>query len=298
MKTSFNETAPKGTEGFKFGSLKLFATYARYLVRTVQAYSVQGIRFFGLTLQNEPLNEPNDYPVMRMSAKDQIKLVQMLGPLMYSSGFGDVRIMSYDHNWDVPEYPMEVLKDSVAYQYVAGSAFHCYAGNVSAQSKVHDAYPFKEIYFTECSGTGPSNFKENIPWSVQNVYIGAIENWSTTAMYWNLMLDEDYKPHHGGCSDCRGFVRIARNFTWVDYNEEYYMSAHFGKFLRSGTMQRLGSYLESPAKCLYATAMGDNENVQVVLLNNCSHEEDFVIQRGNTVAQATVPVGLSTFYYY
>lgn len=35
----------------------------------------------------------------------------------------------------------------------AGAAFHCYAGDVADQDKFHDAYPNKDIYFTECTGT-------------------------------------------------------------------------------------------------------------------------------------------------
>jgi hypothetical protein len=32
-------------------------------------------------------------------------------------------------------------------------AFHCYAGGVASQDSFHSAWPNKEVYFTECSGT-------------------------------------------------------------------------------------------------------------------------------------------------
>lgn len=35
----------------------------------------------------------------------------------------------------------------------AGAAFHCYAGNVGDQDDFHNAFPDKDIYFTECTGT-------------------------------------------------------------------------------------------------------------------------------------------------
>ena len=40
----------------------------------------------------------------------------------------------------------------------AGAAFHCYAGNVGDQDKFHSAYPDKDIYFTECTGTFHGNW--------------------------------------------------------------------------------------------------------------------------------------------
>ena len=42
-------------------------------------------------------------------------------------------------------------------QYTAGVAWHCYAGDPSAQTTVHNAFPGKDTYFTECSGTQSSN---------------------------------------------------------------------------------------------------------------------------------------------
>ena len=35
----------------------------------------------------------------------------------------------------------------------AGAAFHCYAGQVSNQDSFTKAYPNKEVYFSECTGT-------------------------------------------------------------------------------------------------------------------------------------------------
>ncbi len=34
----------------------------------------------------------------------------------------------------------------------SGVAFHCYAGNFTQQDSFHNAFPGKEVYFTECTG--------------------------------------------------------------------------------------------------------------------------------------------------
>ena len=79
-----------------------------------------------------------------------------------------------------------------------GVAFHGYAGNVSAQTTVHNAHPDKNIYFTEISGGAwATNFEDNIMWNADNLFIGGVRNWSNSVMFWNLALDENHGPHLG-----------------------------------------------------------------------------------------------------
>ena len=44
----------------------------------------------------------------------------------------------------------------------AGVSFHCYSGSVSQQDTFHNAYPSKEVYFTECAGTQGSDWWSDI----------------------------------------------------------------------------------------------------------------------------------------
>ena len=47
---------------------------------------------------------------------------------------------------------------SPAAKWIAGTAYHCYYGDPSAQTALHNAYPNKGIWFTECSGShGPND---------------------------------------------------------------------------------------------------------------------------------------------
>ena len=104
---------------------------------------------------------------------------------------------------------MYVLNHTEASPYIFGVAFHCYSGDVSAQSTVKKAYPDKEIYFTECSGFfGASNFTENLLWYTNVLVIGTTRNWARTVLMWSLVLDEKGQPNIGGCQDCRGVVTI------------------------------------------------------------------------------------------
>jgi glucosylceramidase len=236
------------TSGSMYGtraSLKtsLEASYATYLKKSVQAYAAVGLPIDTLSLQNEPLNPENagdyrDYPTMYMTAAQQTNIIKNnLGPMFAAEGIA-TKILAYDHNWDVPAYPLEVLNDPVAGQYVAGSAFHAYGGTVSAQTTVHNAYPEKGIYFTEISGGAwATNFSDNLVWYMQNIFIGNTLNWGKNALLWNLALDQNYGPHQGGCTNCRGVVTINNSTGAVTFNEEFYAIGQFTKVVQPGAVR-------------------------------------------------------------
>jgi len=209
--------------------------FAEYLRRYVEAYAAEGVPIYALTVQNEPHFEPKDYPGMRLEPPARARFIgRYLGPLLARHQIPTL-IFDWDHNWDEPESPLRVLADSVARRYVSGVAWHCYGGDVAAQTKVHDAYPAVDTYFTECSGGewAPS-FADNLKWNVRNLIIGAPRNWARGVLLWNLALDELHGPYTGGCGNCRGVVTINSQSGAVTRNVEYYALAHASRFVRPG----------------------------------------------------------------
>jgi len=127
---------------------------------------------------------------MYLSAIDEATLIAATGPALQRAGVGSVKILAYDHNWDRPEYPLYILGNDSSSPWVAGSAFHCYAGDVSAQSKVHELYPEREIHMTECSGGDwAPEFWSTLVWNV--LYVGSTINWGQSINHWNLALDSN-----------------------------------------------------------------------------------------------------------
>src|SRR5258708_3542655 len=155
-------TAPtwmKSNNSFKGGSLNTayYDAYARYFVKYIQAMQAQGITIDAITPQNEPLN-PYNNPSMVMQATEEAAFIKNnLGPQFQAAGL-TTKIICYDHNADVPSYPETVLGDASAYPYVDGSAFHLYAGDISALTGVHNAYAAKNVYFKEHWVGARSNF--------------------------------------------------------------------------------------------------------------------------------------------
>jgi glucosylceramidase len=241
MGTPWSAPAWMKTNGSLFGGAldsQWHGSYAIYLKKFVDAYAAAGLPVDTLSLQNEPLFTPGNYPSMGMSSAQQAELIKNhVGPVFAAAGI-DTRILLYDHNWDNTDFANDILNDSTARQFVAGTAFHGYAGDVSAQSDLHNSHPDKDIYFTEISGGDfAPNFEDNLVWGVKNIIIGNTRNWGRSALYWNLALDENHGPHVNGCSDCRGVVTIDSNSGDVSLNEEYYTIAHASKFVQPGAVR-------------------------------------------------------------
>lgn len=211
-----------------------YTTYAAYLRKYVQAYAARGLPIHYITLQNEPLYEPGTYAGSYMSAAEQIELVKRVGRDFETNDIA-TRILAYDHNWDQFNYPITVMNNAEAKAYLAGSAFHGYAGDVSVQTLVHDAHPDKDIFFTECSGLLSGSFSNSLLWDAQTLIVNGLRHWSKTVIKWNVALDQNGGPKlAGGCGTCRGLVTINTNTFVVTTNAEYYALGHASRFLQPG----------------------------------------------------------------
>jgi glucosylceramidase len=214
---------------------RFYPAFADYLARTVEGFGRERVPVSMLTIQNEPNFEPDSYPGMRVNPPQRAEIIgRHVGPLFKARGIR-TQILDYDHNWDHPEMPLTVLADPVARSYVAGVAWHCYEGDVSAQSAVHDAYPDKDAWFTECSGGEWSpKFGKTLGWMTDKLIIGGANNWSRGTLLWNLALDPAHGPHKGGCADCRGVITIDPASGAITRNVEYYVLGHASRFVLPG----------------------------------------------------------------
>jgi glucosylceramidase len=227
---------------------------------------------------------------MDMQPVEQLNFIKdHLGPKLQAAGL-DTKIITYDHNWDRPDYPIAILNDPDARQYVAGSAFHAYDGSVSAMSTVHNAHPDKGLYFTEISGGGwATNFSDNLMWNMQNIFIGTAKNWSKNALLWNLALDENDGPQNNGCNNCRGVVTINSGSGVVTRNVEYYALAHFTKFVRPGAV-RISTLLPQGLNNIDAVSFQNADGTKVMIaVNNSSENKVFSIRQEKKNMAYTLP---------
>ena len=290
----------------------IYRAYARYLLKFVQAYQAAGVSIYALTVQNEPQNRmPKGYAGTDMPVAQQVAVINELGPMLRDNGLGAVKIMSYDHNWaehpdDIasansmgvdpePDYPYDILRSSAA-QWVAGTAYHCYYGDSAAQTALHNAFPTKDVWLTECSGFhGPDDqfpkyFADTLKWHADNLGIGSTRNWGKSVVNWSLALDSRGNPHRGGCGDETGWCTgvIAIDGSTVTRNAEYYTLGHLSRFVQPGAVR------------IASTNAGDLHNVAftnpdgstaLFVANTGGSTQAYGISFNGMVAGASLPAG-------
>lgn len=274
---------------------KYFHAYADYLVKYIQGMQSEGIRIDALTIQNEPLNEKNT-PSMLMLSPEQAEFIKTdLGPAFKEAGI-KTKIVLYDHNLDHPLYPLSILRDKDAAKYVDGSGFHLYGGTVDAMTQVHDAFPKKNIYFTEQMVTdrdpdGPLNLSK----PVARVLIGAIRNWSKNVLLWNLAADPDNGPHtgNGGCPVCTGAITIDGNK--VIRNVAFYTIAHASKFVPTGSVRIASTNLDTLPNVAFKTPDGK----KVLLVSNPTDtSQKFDVHTGSKTFTTSLNAGSAGTYVW
>jgi glucosylceramidase len=284
----------KSNNNSKGGSLlpQYYATYANYFVKYIQAMKAEGITIDAITPQNEPLHGGNN-PSLLMSAAEQATFIKNhLGPAFRAANIS-TKIIIYDHNADRPDYPISILSDAAANPFIDGSAFHLYAGDIGALSTVHNAFPNKNIYFTEQYTAANGNFGGDLKWHLKNVIIGAMRNWSRNALEWNLANDPAFAMHTpGGCNTCKGALTIGTN---IMRNVSYYIIAHASKFVPMGSV-RIGS---NHAGNLFSVAFKRPDGRKVlIVLNDGQSQQIFNINFGDKWVSPALDAGaVGTFVW-
>ncbi|MDY0276496.1 MAG: glycoside hydrolase family 30 beta sandwich domain-containing protein [Acholeplasma sp.] len=263
---------------------KYLNVYSRYLSKFIKEYKKRDLDVYAITVQNEPLHEVNSYPTMYMEANQQKELIKEIGN-EFSKENIETKIIAYDHNWDDVKYSQEIYQDEVANKYVAGSAFHCYNGDVKNTAILNNQFPNKDLWFTECSGgSWAPKFGDNLVWNTENVFIGSIRNRAKSVLLWNLALDETCGPKNGGCQNCRGVLTIDLEEEKISKNVEYYVIGHFSKFVLPNAR-----YIES---------ISNNENlVTTAFINPDNSKVIIVLNKGDNDQNVTIKLDGKGFEY-
>lgn len=276
---------------------QFYDAFARYLVKYVDAYAAQGIPIFALTVQNEPDFEPGDYPGMRLNAPERARFIGgHLGPLLARRASAPL-IFDWDHNWDKPQEPLDVLSDPVAGKYVSAVAWHCYGGDVSAQSTVRAVFPDKDVYMTECSGGDwEPLISGGLTLQARRLIIQSTRHWARGVLFWNLALDQNGGPHAGGCDTCRGVVTIDSSSGQVTRTDEYYALAHASRFVEPGA-QRIAS--NETGKDIDNVAFRNQDGTLVLIVTNSAKaERRFSVSQGGKSFRYRLPAkSLATFVW-
>jgi glucosylceramidase len=223
-----------------------FAPYADYFVKFLAAYRDAGVQIDAVTVQNEVDTDQDG----RMSAclwgqEYEIGFVRdHLGPALRKQG-GATKIWILDHNYNLWGRAIDELSDAGLYEFVDGVAWHGYVGEADAMTRVHEAFPQKNAYWTE-GGPDVRSPDYQTDWAKWGqTFNGIVNNWARSITAWNMALDENGKPNVGPFS-CGGLVTIENATHKVTRSGQYWAFAHYSKHVRRG------------AKVIASNALGES----------------------------------------
>ncbi|XP_067952151.1 putative glucosylceramidase 4 [Watersipora subatra] len=276
-----------------------YKAYANYYVKFLEAYKDNGIEFWGLTPQNEPifglLGVVGSLSTGFTASQQRDTIAMDLGPALEAAGFGHLKLMIYDENTFYPEkWASKVYGDSVAKDYVSGLALHDYLNYLSGYeviTKTHEVAPDKFILSTESCIRPP---KGTLPvelgsWERGEDYFNDIvkvmQNWVTGWTDWNIALDMS-----GGPSWANSAVDspIIVNSDSDEFYKQpmYYAMGHFSKWVVPDSIRQEMTLEGTEIDGVAFTTPDDNS--VIILYNAMDIEEVIKVTDGEKSFSVTV----------
>lgn len=279
-------------------------TWALFFSKYIRAYQNEGIAIWGLTVENEPHGNGNNWESMLFTPEEMTDFVQhYLGPQLEKDGFGNIKILGYDQNRaELKEWVDAMFKDAHTSKYYAGTAIHWYESTYDyfpeALQYAHKKAPGKHLIQTEaCVDAQVPKWKDDAwywskeatdwgwDWAPEDKkhlhpkyvpvfryardIIGCLNNYVDGWIDWNMVLDKQGGPNWFK-NWCVAPVIVDPETDEIYFTPLYYTMAHFSKFIRPDAV-RIG--LENPDKALMATAAKNTDGSVVVIVFNPTEQE-------------------------
>jgi glucosylceramidase len=303
MKLMANPWSPPGwmktSNSLVGGALQstMYTPFAAYFVKYLQAYSAAGINVDYISLQNEPLFVPGNYPGMCMPASPGGSCGAVASPTNQTTALRDyilpaltaasltTKVLVYDHNWDRPDYPQAVLTDPTiqASSQVAGTAWHGYGGTPGVMTTIQNYFPAFGNYETEHSG---GTFVADQVKSDFEEITQVMRNSGRAYVKWSLALDQNLGPHDGGCGTCTPIVTVNSSTGAITYDIEYYTMGHFSKYILPGAVR---IYSSNALGMVSAAFLNTDGSKALVAFNDSASTQSFSVQWGNQSFAYTLP---------
>jgi glucosylceramidase len=263
----------------------MYPSFANYLVKYIQAYQAAGIPIDYISLQNEPLFVPANYPGTSMDGVTQAVLLRdHVLPALAANKLA-TRVLVYDHNWDRPDYPETVFADPAlaASTQIAGTAWHGYGGTPGIMASLQAQYPSKGNYQTEHSGG--TWVADQVETDFEEI-VQVMRNWGRSFVKWSLALDQNRGPYAGGCDSCSPLVTVDSNTGAVSYAIDYYTLGHFSKFVLQGARRVFSTNASGVVSAAFVNPDGSKA---LVAYNDTVKKKTFQVRWGTQAFTYTLP---------
>jgi glucosylceramidase len=282
-----------------------YQSWANYYTKFIKAYEEEGMPIWGLTVQNEPMATQTWESCIYSAEAERDFLKNFLGPTMRKEGLGAKKIVVWDHNRDLMNQRANVIfSDQEASKYAWGMGFHWYetwAGGTPMFDnvrKVHEAYPSKNLLFTE-GCVEKFDAKKYQFWANGERYgtsmINDFNNGTVGWTDWNILLDQNGGPNHVG-NFCFAPIHADTNSGELIYTPSYYYIGHFSKFIRPDA-KRVSTAVSRSS--LLTTSFLNTDGKMVTVVMNQSDSEviyNLIIASEKTVV--VIPAhGIQTLVY-
>ena len=242
--------------------------WAQYYCQYIKKYADAGVPIWGISVQNEP-EAKQVWDSCLYSAEEERDFVRdYLGPALHKANLSHINVVIWDHNRDqMFERAKVVFDDHEAAKYVWGTGFHWYCGDhFDNVQKLHDAYPTKQLIFTEgCQEGGPHIGSWDLGERYAKSIINDLNRWTVAWIDWNLILDEQGGPNHTG-NYCSSPIIADTKTGQLFYQNSYYYLGHFSRYIRPGSIR---VYSESTIDELdVLAAVNTNGETNTVIMNS------------------------------
>jgi glucosylceramidase len=262
-----------------------FAPYAQYFLKFLQAYAAAGVPIQAVTVQNEvDTDQDGRMPACIWPQEYEIGFVKNhLGPVLEKSGL-PTKIWILDHNYNLWGRAVAELDDPDLRKFCNSVAFHGYVGTPEMMSKVHEAYPEAELYWTEGGPdyTAPDYSTDWVTWG--RTFTQAIQNWCRSVTGWNLALDEKGRPNIGPFP-CGGLVTIHSQTKEITRSGQYWAFAHFSRNVERGA-HRIDS--RCSASGIYQVAFQNPNGEKVLVVTNPGEARTIHLSQGAEAAELSL----------
>nr|WP_281298164.1 glycoside hydrolase family 30 protein [Flavobacterium limnophilum] len=289
------------------GSLlaEYYQPWANYYSKFIKAYEKEGIPIWGLTLQNEPMAIQRWESCIYTAEEERDFLKNYLGPTLAKEGLGDKKIIVWDHNRDLMNQRADVIfSDPDASKYAWGLGFHWYETWAGGKpmfenvGKVHEAYPSKNLIFTE--GCVEKFDASKYQFWANGVRYGTsmindFNNGTVAWTDWNILLDENGGPNHVG-NFCFAPVHGDTKTGELIYTPSYYYIGHFSKFIRPNAKRV--STVVSRDSLLSTSFINSNGKMVTVVMNQSNEKVVYNLCIGTQATEVSIlPNAIQTLVY-
>ena len=265
-----------------------FGPYALYFQKFLEGYKAAGVAIDAVTVQNESdAEQEGKMPACLWAQEQEMEFVSKhLGLALRKAGLS-TKIWVIDHNYSLWGRALDELSDPAAYEFIDGIAWHGYVGDPAAMTRVHDAFPNKNAYWTE-GGPDISQPDYQTDWAKWgDTFNGILNNWARSITAWNIALDEKGNPNIGPFP-CGGTVTIDSGTHKVTRSGQYWALAHYSRHVKRGAKVVHSAPAHQGANSATAVsqvAFRNPDGKYVLVVANKGPEQPVQVQCGGNVLE-------------